>query len=63
MVEDTGAAFGTPAAVHGDEIDLVVPHAVCHEDGTPRRFRSRAELRQALESKGYKNTGAVNGAW
>ena len=46
--------FGQAAAVHGDEIDIVHEHGVCHADGTPRRFRSRAELRAAEAAAGVR---------
>ena len=39
----------------GDEIDVTIKHALCHPDGTPRRFRSRAELRRAEQAAGYTN--------
>ena len=37
-------------AVIGDEMDLMVPHGVCYPDGTPRRFTSKSDLRQALKA-------------
>lgn len=43
------------ATVIGDEIDLMVPHGVCHADGTPRRFRSRSELARALKAANLEN--------
>ena len=43
------------AAVAPDDIPggLDVEHAVCHDDGTPRRFYSRSELKRALAEKGW----------
>lgn len=41
-------------AVIGDEMDLMVPHGVCHPDGTPRRFTSKSDLRQALKAAGLQ---------
>lgn len=32
--------------VHGDEIDVTIQHGLCWPDGTPRRFRSREELKR-----------------
>lgn len=45
----------TSATVIGDEIDVLVPHGVCHDDGTPRRFRSRSELNAAVKAAGLVN--------
>lgn len=42
-------------AVIGDEIDITVKHGLCHEDGTPRRFRSRQEWLRAQKEKGMVN--------
>ncbi len=36
----------------GDEIDVTITNGVCHPDGTPRRFRSRSELRLAEKMAG-----------
>jgi hypothetical protein len=42
------------ATVRGDEIDVVIEHGLCHADGTPRRFRSRQELRAAEQAAGLR---------
>lgn len=42
-------------AAHGDEIDIYIQHGLCHPDGTPRRFRSKEELRKAEKSAGVTN--------
>lgn len=34
-----------------------VPHAVCHADGTPRRFYSKTDLKKALNKAGYTISG------
>ena len=39
----------------GDEIDIEIKHGLCLPDGTPRRFRSRAELRRAERTAGMTN--------
>lgn len=49
-----GYARGQAPAVHGDEIDVTIEHGVCHADGTPRRFRSKTELRQAELAAGLR---------
>ncbi len=45
---------GTGLAI-GDECDVLVRHGLCHEDGTPRRFRSKAEMKRVADSKGLVN--------
>lgn len=42
-------------SVIGDEIDITVKHALCHEDGTPRRFTSRQEWIRAQKESGMSN--------
>lgn len=46
--------FGT-AIVEGDEIDIEVKHGLCNTDGSPRRFRSRTEMRTAAKARGMMN--------
>lgn len=41
--------------VIGDECDIYVKHAICHEDGTPRRFTSKSEMARAAKAAGYEN--------
>lgn len=43
------------ATVIGDEIDVTIKNGLCNEDGTPRRFRSRTELRAAERERGLSN--------
>jgi hypothetical protein len=45
------------SAVHGDEIDFVAKHGVCNDDGSPRRYRSKTELRKAEREKGWTRLG------
>lgn len=47
------------AAVIGDDIPggLLVPNAICHEDGTPKRYYSRTDLKRALNEKGWTIVG------
>lgn len=42
-------------AVHGDDIPggLLVPHAICHDDGTPKRFYSKSEMAKEARAKGW----------
>ncbi len=44
-----------PAGVLGDEIDVTVKHGLCNADGSPRRFRSRAEMKRVADSLGLRN--------
>lgn len=46
--------FGS-AIVVGDEIDIEVRHGLCHSDGRPRRFRSKAEMNKVAKAKGMMN--------
>lgn len=36
---------------------LMVPHGVCHPDGTPRRFDSKTDLKRALNKAGLTMVG------
>ena len=51
---------GRPPAVHGDECDVTIHHGVCHADGTPRRFRSKSEFREACKVLGWTPAEAVS---
>lgn len=48
------AVRGAAPAVHGDEIDVTIAHGVCNPDGTPRRYRSRRELRDTEIATGWR---------
>ncbi len=54
-VEPYGGQDQRGPFVRPDTIDLMVPHGVCYEDGTPRHFTSRTELRDALKAAGLVN--------
>ena len=41
--------------VIGDECDVWIKHGLCHEDGTPRHFRSRKEIAEVAKAKGMVN--------
>lgn len=53
MERDFGPRGSAPA-VHGDEMDETIEHGVCWDDGTPRRFTSKAELRAVEQAKGWR---------
>jgi len=57
MFETYSDITGKAPAVHGDEIDIMVRHAICNEDGTPRRFTSKAELKRVAYEAGYSIHG------
>src|SRR5712692_10951246 len=44
-------------SVHGDSIDIEVRHGICHDDGTPRRFTSKAELKRVAHEAGLSVYG------
>lgn len=44
---------GASASVIGDECDVTIRHGICHEDGEPRRFRSKSEFRAACKATGW----------
>lgn len=41
--------------VIGDECDVTVRHGLCHSDGTPQRFTSKAAMRRQAEQRGLTN--------
>lgn len=43
------------SGAHGDEIDVFIKHGLCHPDGTPRRFRSKSELKRVEAQSGMTN--------
>jgi NMD protein affecting ribosome stability and mRNA decay len=44
-------------SVHGDECDVMIRHGICHEDGSPKRYRSKAEIKRAAAAKGLVRDG------
>lgn len=42
-------------SVIGDEIDVTIRNGLCHPDGTPQRFTSRAELKREEKKRGMEN--------
>lgn len=43
--------------VIGDDIPggVYIKHGICNDDGTPRRYDSKSEMRRAAEAKGLTN--------
>lgn len=58
---ECGAAMGrwhhSTGGVHGDDIPggIYIPHAICHPDGTPRRFDSKSAIQKAAKEAGWTN--------
>lgn len=50
--EDSWGRVNAAPAVHGDEIDIMIRHGICNDDGTPKRYTSKAEIRRAAAEKG-----------
>lgn len=48
---------GSASAVHGDDIPggLEITNALCHADGTPRKFYSKSEIARAAKEAGWSN--------
>ncbi len=44
---------GKSACVIGDECDITVEHGLCNEDGSPRRYRSKSDMRAAAKALGW----------
>ena len=50
--------FSEASGVIGDELNgYAAKHAICNEDGSPRRFDSKTELYRALNEAGYTISG------
>jgi hypothetical protein len=45
-----------PSAI-GDECDVYIKHGICWPDGTPKRYRSKSEMREAAFEKGLIQGG------
>ena len=43
------------ATVIGDECDVLVKHGICNEDGSPKRYTSKAEMARTAKERGYTN--------
>jgi hypothetical protein len=46
---------GCPASVIGDETDVWIKHGLCHEDGSPQHFTSKAAIAKEAERRGMTN--------
>lgn len=45
--------MGRANNVIGDECDVLIKHALCNADGSPRRYRSRQEIARVAKERGY----------
>jgi hypothetical protein len=43
--------------VIGDECDVWIKHGICNPDGTPKRYRSKADMREAAFNAGLVQGG------
>lgn len=50
------AWLSSAPGVIGDECDVVVRHGICNEDGSPRRYRFKSEMRAEAKRRGLVNT-------
>lgn len=41
--------------VIGDEIDITIRHGLCNADGSPRRYRSKAEIKLVAKQRNLVN--------
>ena len=59
MDEQGDPALGESASVIGDDIPggLLVRHAICNPDGTPRRYYSKSAIREAAREAGWTIDG------
>lgn len=55
--ETTRVWIGKGAAVIPDDIPggLLVRHAICNEDGSPRRYYSKSEMKREAAARGWEN--------
>ena len=54
-LEADGFAPNAAPGVISDECDVTVEHGICHPDGSPRRYRSKSEMRRVAAQLGYSN--------
>lgn len=54
-----GSAFGESANVIQDSIEggIEIKHGICHENGDPKRYYSRSEIKKAAYEAGVFNIG------
>lgn len=46
---------GKTSGVIGDECDVWIKHGICNEDGTPRHYRFKSEMRAEAKRRGLVN--------
>lgn len=52
--EPTETLWDSPSSVIGDECDVWIRHGVCNEDGSPRRYTSKAEIVKEAKKRGLE---------
>ncbi len=55
--ESKGKKLGEAASVIGDECDVYLRHGLCNEDGSPKRYRSKEEIKRVAFEKGLFQGG------
>ena len=53
--EATETLWDKTANVIGDECDIWIRHGICNEDGSPRHYTSKEEMRRETERRGLTN--------
>lgn len=46
---------GTKRSVIGDECDVWIKNGICNEDGSPRHYTSKQEMKREAERRGVRN--------
>lgn len=49
------AMLSRTSNVIGDECDVWIKNGICNEDGSPRHYTSKAEMKRVADSKGLVN--------
>ena len=52
---ETQTLWRTSSNVVGDECDVWIRHGICNEDGSPRRYTSKAEMTKEAKKRGLIN--------
>lgn len=49
------SGYGKAPGVLSDECDVTVRHGICNEDGSPRRYGFKSEMRAEAKRRGLEN--------
>lgn len=53
--EPTSTLWRNSSKVISDECDIWIKHGICNDDGTPRRYTSKSEMREEAKRRGLSN--------